>query len=299
VERLFAAPRAGWQFARYQSPDVMIAAESPEAIRRGDYQLVIGELHVAMNTLSSVCRLAQHHAPEELTRAAELDLPEPRVVLVNPKNLPMVDLRTRQSLVTQKDYLLMSAHASFGAPQEQALTIGALVVEDSGSGVCARTRDRSRRFDLIEVFADLLTSLSFNQFQILQDKAHTPRINFDRTVIARETWSFRAVDAPFAFIKDAPERFVAARSWARSRGMPRFVFAKTPIERKPFYVDFDSPIYVELLAKVVRQTHEQSDEGALIALSEMMPRHDQVWLPDAEGQRYTSEFRIVAVDQSH
>jgi hypothetical protein len=30
----------------------------------------------------------------------------------------------------------------------------------------------------------------------------------------------------------------------------------------------------------------------------MIPRLDQTWLPDAEGRRYTSEFRIVAVDQA-
>jgi hypothetical protein len=28
----------------------------------------------------------------------------------------------------------------------------------------------------------------------------------------------------------------------------------------------------------------------------MLPEHNETWLPDAEGQRYTSELRIVAVD---
>jgi hypothetical protein len=28
----------------------------------------------------------------------------------------------------------------------------------------------------------------------------------------------------------------------------------------------------------------------------MLPRPDQAWLPDAEGGRYTSEFRFVVLD---
>jgi hypothetical protein len=28
----------------------------------------------------------------------------------------------------------------------------------------------------------------------------------------------------------------------------------------------------------------------------MMPRPDQLWLPDAHGRRYTSELRLVALD---
>jgi len=31
----------------------------------------------------------------------------------------------------------------------------------------------------------------------------------------------------------------------------------------------------------------------------MLPAPDQTWLPDAEGNRYTSELRMVAVDLDH
>ena len=42
---------------------------------------------------------------------------------------------------------------------------------------------------------------------------------------------------------------------------------------------------------------EGNQADKLITLSEMLPRPDQAWLPDAEGRHYTSEFRIVAVDR--
>ena len=55
---------------------------------------------------------------------------------------------------------------------------------------------------------------------------------------------------------------------------------------------------VDMFAKMVRQTVEDGAAGLMISVSEMIPRLDQTWLPDAEGQRYTSELRIVAVDQA-
>jgi hypothetical protein len=78
--------------------------------------------------------------------------------------------------------------------------------------------------------------------------------------------------------------------------MPRQVFVKTPIEIKPFYLDFDSPIYVEILAKKVRRTGEASLAEPPITVTEMLPEHTALWLSDAEGQRYTSEFRFAALD---
>jgi hypothetical protein len=64
---------------------------------------------------------------------------------------------------------------------------------------------------------------------------------------------------------------------------------KTPEETKPAYVDFESPVFVDLLAKYLR--------GASAAtISEMLPDLEAAWLVDAAGERYTCELRIVAVD---
>ena len=34
-----------------------------------------------------------------------------------------------------------------------------------------------------------------------------------------------------------------------------------------------------------------------MTLAEMLPAPDQAWLTDTRGQRYTTELRVVAVDQ--
>ena len=80
--------------------------------------------------------------------------------------------------------------------------------------------------------------------------------------------------------------------------LPRYVFAKAHVEDKPLYVDFDSPVYVELFIKVVRRVLASDRPNEQIAISEMLPTPDQVWLSDFSGEKYTSELRIVAVDRT-
>ena len=114
-------------------------------------------------------------------------------------------------------------------------------------------------------------------------------------MVSRERWQAPARTLEWAWTHDPLERFVGARRWTRAHGVPRFAFVKVPIERKPCYVDFDSPVYVDAVAKLVRQSGECAGAGP-VAVTEMLPALDQLWLTDAEGRRYTSELRLVAVD---
>ena len=90
-----------------------------------------------------------------------------------------------------------------------------------------------------------------------------------------------------------------AREWHRARGLPRHVFVTLPSEQKPFYVDFEGPLYVSLLANAVRRLTAQAGEGEReeprVQISEMLPGFEQLWLRDAQGRGYTTELRLTAV----
>lgn len=304
VQATFSAPRAGWRFARYHSPDVMIDATDVDAIRRGDFQYVLGELHLGHHTMSNWIFVGQHPAPEYLLRAAAADLPEPRVVFVIPKHWPAVNVRTSTALTNPKDFYLRYSVDPVNAPPSQTLPIGSLELERRGQELLMRTRDGRLEFDLVEMFGETLSGVGINYFKLFPEQAHTPRVTIDRLVVSRETWRFTSSELQFASEKGAPQRFLSARRWAWSHGMPRFVFVKTPVEVKPFFVDFESPLYVDIFAKMVRRTvnAEQIDPvldekaNALISVSEMLPTPSQTWLGDARERKYTSEFRIIAVD---
>lgn len=299
VAKAFAAPHPGWSTARNHSPDIMIAAASAEAIERGDYQLVMGEIHVGFNNINSSVFVPQHPRPEEIHEAVEADFPEPRLVPVLPRYWPEMSGRISFDYVSPKNYRLLVTHDACGIPKSQALPIGSLIVTETAEGLIVRDRANRVQFDIVEAFAESLSSHVINTFNILPPGRHTPRVTIDRLVICRESWRFTPVEFEFAYEKDEAARFLAARRWMREHEMPRFMFVKTKVERKPFYLDLDSPIYVNIFAKAIRRARESNHAKSPITLTEMIPDHGQAWLPDAEGNRYTSELRIVAVDLTH
>jgi hypothetical protein len=275
----------------------MIAASDPEAIRRGDYQLVLGELHLGVNTLNTPIFGARHPHPEEIHQAIESDIPNPRLVHVMPKHWPEFTARTQSDFVSPKDFRLLLSHDSCGIPKSQAVPISSLVIEDSSDGLIVRTVDGRLRFGLLEAFAESLSNRVMNSFSLLAPARHTPRVTIDRVVVCREAMRFTCSELGCAFEKNEAARFLAAHRWMREHGLPRFLFVKSTLERKPFYVDLNSPTLLNILAKIIRR-HKENEKTAnsLITFTEMLPSHDQTWLPDIENNHYASELRMVAVD---
>lgn len=295
----FDAPRPGWQLGRYNSPDLMIAAASVEDIRSGNYQLLLGEMHIGMNTLAWSMFTEQHPRIEELLAAIDSDMARPRLIPVSPKYQPGFTSRGSIMLVTPKDYRLEFSVDASGPEHAQILHIAELLIEEKGGGLIVRTRDGRLQFDLLEAFGDALSGQVIDAFKIFTAGEHTPRVSIDRLVVSRESWKLLPLDMEFAFEKDEARRFVEARRFRRRHCMPRHVFVKSPVEQKPFYLDFDSALLVNLLSKVVRQSEQrQQSEGGtdVLTVTEMVPGPQQVWLPDASGNLYTSELRIVTID---
>jgi hypothetical protein len=115
-------------------------------------------------------------------------------------------------------------------------------------------------------------------------------------VIHRETWRFRKGELEFAAKKDEASRFLGTRRWMKTCGLPDKVFVKSALEVKPFYVDLESPVLVEIFCRAIRRMNSSAGEGEELIFSEMLPSPKQLWLRDAEGASYTSELRFAIVD---
>jgi hypothetical protein len=154
-------------------------------------------------------------------------------------------------------------------------------------------------FPVIDVLAEMLLDVFMDSFELVPLAAYQPRIAIDRLVIVREAWRSDAAQIGFAQLRDEAARFAAGRRWRRSAGLPRRVFVKVTGEVKPFFVDFDSVISVNILAKSLRRLQERppGSPEIFVQFSEMLPSAESLWLTDSAGGRYTSELRIVAVDQ--
>jgi hypothetical protein len=241
-----------------------------------------------MNTLT-VPLFARHHPhPAELARALDDDLREPTVTPV-----PQKDLSSRVSGIPARgrQWQLETGAASSGLPRDQVVELGEVIVEQAGDSLTARTRDGRASWDLMTFMGSYLTGACGTHFDLHPSLAHVPRVTIDRLVITRERWRFQPDELAFAWKDSRFEQLAEARRWTRARGLPRWVFAKIPEETKPCYVDFESALYVEILAKLVRK-------ASVVTLTEMLPTVEQSWLTDAEGRSYASELRLAAVDPS-
>ncbi|AEV85024.1 lantibiotic dehydratase [Actinoplanes sp. SE50] len=295
VHHSFPSTGGGWPSARYLSPDVMIAAASAEAAGRGEFALVLGELHVAINTLGAALYLHQHPNPDEMLELTTRDHPAPRLLpMIAKENRSRLSIRIRYSLARPEDHYVALADFTADPRRPRTVNCADVAVQADGDTLFAVLPDGTR-YDVVDAFSHVLTTLVMDRWRILPEADHTPRVTVDKVVLARETWRFPAAEQGFADAKTEALRFAAARRWAAERQLPRFVFVTSPAEPRPLFVDFDSPVFVNLLAKAVRRL-VRKDPAARLTVSEMLPTPEQTWLTDDQGNRYTSELRFVAYD---
>ncbi len=293
----FPADGPGWPGARYQSADLQIDAVSVDALNDGQFQVVLGELHTAWNTLETTVFAAQHPDPPRLLGFVAADLPEPRVLAVVPADWPRSTGRTVNFLVRDDDLRLGWTPAPPPA-KGTLLRLGELMVDDLGGELHVRTRDGRLTFDPIVLLGSFLSEIVVDAYKtaFAGGGDHVPRTRIDRLVVSRETWRCRLSDLGFASAKDEVERFAGARAWRLQQGLPEHVFAGFAHETKPFGVDFRSPAQVQALAASIRAGIRKGDPEARVVISEMLPAPDGAWVPDGQGRTYVSELRLQFVD---
>lgn len=292
VDDEFGPTRApAWPTAHCHTPDVMFAGTSND-LASGDAKVVLGELHVAVNTLESRVFVEQSGDPEGMLRSAELSAYGTRYYAVPAKKWPWVTSRlSPPSALLSPLYRYWSLHEpSIIAPAHctPAAELRVLRVDDELRVVRERGEDYG---PLLHVVGEFLSAGVANAFSIAPPWRRSPRITVSGLVMARRAWTLDATEIEWARISDERTRFVEARRWRLEEGVPERAFYKVPIDDKPVYVDGSSIVFVNALAKAIRQTAEKC---GTISFAEMLPDNDDLWL-DREGAHHTCELRIVAV----
>ncbi|MFK0246843.1 lantibiotic dehydratase [Amycolatopsis azurea] len=283
----FGDPVPGWGMARYLSPDLFV-------VPGAETEWVLGELHVASNTLGASLFVNQHPACDELLDETAVDFPGPRLLPMLPKeHKSRRSARIRYTLDRPEDYYVALVDQTVAPERERAVLSSDVLVEARGDRLVAVLPDDAE-FDVLDAFGHVLTTLAMDSFRIMPDTDHSPRVTVDKLVVVRESWSVPVESLSFVSEKSEARRFVLARCWRDELRLPRFVFVVSPGEPRPFYVDFDAPVYVNIFAKAMRRLAGQ-DPGGRLSITEMLPTPEQAWLTDDKGNRYTSELRFVAV----
>lgn len=281
LRRQAATATPGWPGARHHAPDVMLA-------RRGERLVpVLGELHTGVTPFStlSVLSLTPHRA--ELEALYRADLPGPHVTPVPWEDFSRSTHDTRLAADDQRWHLDLGFRFASPLPGARVRRAAELSVRRGKRGL--EVVGRGFRQPLGAVFERRIKLRAANDFHPVAWTSHRPRVWLDEVVIAREAWRLDETTLAAWTREDAPARFLEVTRTAAALKWPRYVFAKSPGETKPIFVDLESPSLVELLCKHARG-------AASLVVSEMLPAPDECWLEDAEGNRHVAELRLLAVD---
>jgi hypothetical protein len=288
---LFPPLRPRWPAARIHSPDLHICAVSSEALNRGEFTIVLGELHIGWPTLDSAVFTDRHPDPASLRAAAAADI-GPQFRPLYPTWWPRYTARIAPNLGVT-DYQLAFTHAP-GADPARVLPVTALEVTDRGGALTAVARD-GRSWPVLDVFALLVGWSGLESLKQTSAGPHSPRITVDRLVVARETWR-TTIGASGLTVADRIPEYLAARRLRRALGLPDKLFAKLSSEIKPLYLDLTSPRYLSAFCTMLRAARQKAGDDTEIVFTEMLPGPEDAWVPDASGQRYFSELRIQLRD---
>lgn len=294
VRQLFPAGPVGWRAARQHSPDLMLRTRPGHRP-----QWVLGELHLAVNTLENRAFATQADDREELLAATAADFPDGRFVPVYPAASPSVTSRTYPPLALDLPdlYRYWSWTGDEGHPAARRALPGAglFVEQDGGGSAFVRPADGTWRAPLTEVLGEFLTAVVADRFGIRAPSPHQPRLLLDDVVIARESWHVPVAELPYGIDNDYRHRVLHRR--LRELGMPRRVFVRTPDQPKPYLVDQEAPLSLRNLARGLRRS-AAGDAAATATFTEMLPAPDELWLAGPGGLPHTSELRVVVHDDS-
>jgi hypothetical protein len=296
VEQLFPELGAGYYPVRYFCPDLMLAAEDAEAVRKGELQYILGEVHAGKNTLCHAALVEQHPNRQDLVEATQWDLASSCLKILNTQADQTTTVRTSEGVLRPTDYFLATTPDAVAPSGYGSHPISGLVLNERDAAIEVVSLADGRHFHILEAFSDLLFAFVMNKASWIPPLRHAPRVLIDKLVIHRETWRFCKDELDFAAKKDEASRFLGTRRWMKSHGLPQKAFVKSALEVKPFYVDLESPVLVEIFCRAIRRMSSSAGEGDELVFSEMLPGPQQLWLKDARGGSYTSELRFAIVD---
>lgn len=294
VDDAFPAPRPGWPMARLHSPDVHVCASSAEGLARGEFTVVLGELHIGVPALDTDFFRVGVEREDDLLAAMRADVPAGRVHPLVPEEWPRQCARNADWMFRADDIELGFAAAP-GANPDRLVPVTAITVSEVDGELIGRMPGRASR-PLLDLVADFLSIHAFDTWKLTGVRGHTPRVMVGDLVLLRRSWRCTVAETGLADVTGERERYLAVRAWASGLGLPERVFLRVSTEIKPCYVDFTSPVYARVLCTMLRSAQRTGGGDTRVTISEMLPTPDQAWLTDQDGKRYTSELRLHIVD---
>ncbi|HYE75359.1 MAG TPA: lantibiotic dehydratase, partial [Blastocatellia bacterium] len=300
-----------------------IAADSEEAVQRGDYKLVVNELSGGQGGLVGrfIDLLDKEHGDlaghlAEWVKTTHTDVPvlempvisewnnlhsrlgvtgnslqwpgeAPATADQNSINYSLRDLKLRADAENQTLY--------FVDQNDQPVSLSYL-------GLVPGIRFRGALGLLLLMIEPWYSEHSIGRDKLGMNKApttpesveFTPRREIGRIVLQRASWRFPVAQIPVRSKGETDfDFFVRVQQWRNEHDLPEEVFAVSeqkaasydPRYRKPIWVHLSSPHALELLKQII------SDEAIALTLTEALPARNQYWV-SARTDNDNNESRV-------
>lgn len=298
AEEEFAAPLPCWASGAEHSPDLMVAARDIAAANRGEYRLILGELHVGTVTADQVpftwagdgARLVEREYARsrgsqarfvpayvnDFTYNSALNYPPPEVG----------DSAHTLSLVVGPTYDIRQPD-----PDRFVRMSECTVIERNGR---LRVRTPIGEYGLLEVLGEMASQAASSSFNLVPPG--TGRRTVDgRIVLNRASWACATEDLQELIDDSSRMSCVRVRRHLESLGVARWSFWRAGNGVKPIYLDLWNALYLRVFVQMVRRL-DPSDVPHVV-LTEMDPDVNHAWLPHPDGGTVTSELRVTMVDR--
>ncbi len=285
----------------YPSADLQLAATSPEAIERGDYQWILAELHPPPALLH---HFAYWHCPDKPTlndALAKGTAGKPNFHF----GFFAADF-TAHTTVHLFDAL--PELSNFVAPQRANPKWKTILPADAEVYIDETTGDVGvRKIDNHEHLGSFARAwvipLGFHPFQFGM-APHTPRLRCGKVVVQRQTWTVKADDLiPGKYTGVSSQLVLAVEKLRAEKNLPRFVYIR-PTEQalrrsgaegrdkdtKPVFIDLESYLFLEIF-------HRWLIKAGEIEVTEMLPDPEHLLWKESDG-RHSFELRTLIVPRS-
>ena len=284
---IFSDRLPAWRHAAFHSIDLQIAAHDEADVATSEWLAVIGDMHLGNNPLMQGVFAHRHPDPPTLLRLQHNAVGS-RFPVLMPPFAPGIGVDARGMPLLPDDAIRIAAMPDTRAPGGQPIWLPHELRVDGTTAPTSSTAAAACGCRCSRCSGCRSSSPAPERSIRSPNKTTLPRLTIGHTVLAREAWNVPATEVP--------PRAQDIAAFARDLGMPRHVFVKSPLERKPMYLDTDSPVLARILCRHARH-------AAAELLTTPHPLHRDAPHPradvasDTDGNRYVSELRLVALDK--
>jgi hypothetical protein len=282
----------------YPSADLQIAATSSEAIKRGEYQWLLAELHppAALLHHGAYWSCPDKDALHAAFAQTIVDKPNFHFGFFAADFTAHTAIRIFDALPDRTNFV----SAQRGNPRWRTVSPAeAEVFVDAGSGDVG-VRNRATREYLGSFARAWLIPLGFHPFQFGM-APHMPRLRCGNVIVQRRAWTVAREELGSRDYSGVSQNLVLAVEHLRAaKGWPRYVYIR-PTEQalrrsgvegrdkdtKPVFIDLESYLFLEIFYGWLCKAGE-------LEVTEMLPDPNHLLWQEADGRR-TFELRTQIV----